>query len=110
MRRVEHMSEEPRTHTLIADDWEALIVATLHAFGRQSKRSVAEDPDSAEALETRATLDAIGVVIDREAAALAKLEEQISSLHRNVDQSATEAVAWAEQARQRMAEYRKAGE
>ena len=67
-------------------------------------------PDSAEALETRATLEAIDVVIDREAAALAKLEEQISSLHRNVDQSATEAVAWAEQARQRMAEYRKAGE
>ncbi len=25
MRRVEHMSEEPRTHTLIADDWETLI-------------------------------------------------------------------------------------
>lgn len=67
-------------------------------------------PDSAEALETRATLSVIDLVIDREEAGLARLEEQISELHRSVDQSAAEAVAWAEQARQRMAEYRKAGE
>ena len=35
------------------DDWEARIVSTLYAFGRQLKRSVPDDPESAEALEDR---------------------------------------------------------
>lgn len=35
------------------DDWEGRIVSTLHAFGRQLKRSAVDDPESAEALEDR---------------------------------------------------------
>lgn len=35
------------------DDWESRIVSSLHALGRQSKRSDPEDPDSLDALEGR---------------------------------------------------------